>query len=238
MSEGTMREFWDARAAEDAFYFVDNRLEYGSPDAERFWAGGAEVLDAMLPQLGVAIDPGDDIVEIGCGVGRVTRALAERGSSVRAIDVSPAMLERARAFNPGLANVEWLLGDGRTLTEIEPASADACFSWVVFQHLPDPEMTLGYVREIGRVLRKGGWAAIQVSNRPEIHRRRSAFRRLLAKPRELAGRGPRGQADPAWLGSAVDLGRLREVAFGAGMDTERVVGEGTQYCLVLLRARG
>lgn len=230
-----MREFWDARAAEDAFYFVDNRLEYGRPDAERFWAGGAEVLDVMLPRLGVSIDPGDEIVEIGCGVGRVTRALAERGGSVRAIDVSPAMLERARGLNPDLANVRWLLGDGRSLVEVESASADACFSYVVFQHLPDPEMTLGYVREIGRVLRPAGWAAVQVSNDPEVHRGPSGVRRLLSRVGELTRRGPRGQRDPAWLGSAVDLVRLREVASAAGMTTERVVGEGTQYCLVLLR---
>jgi SAM-dependent methyltransferase len=235
MREGAMREFWDARAAEDAFYFVDNRLEYGRPDAERFWAGGAEVLDVMLPPLGVSVDPGDEIVEIGCGVGRVTRALAERGASVRAIDVSPAMLDRARALNPGLANVRWLLGDGRSLVEVESSSADVCFSFVVFQHLPDQEVTLGYVREIGRVLRAGGWAAVQVSNDPAIHRGPSGLGRVVARLRGLPRRGPRGQDDPAWLGSAVDLGRLHAVASDAGMSTERVIGEGTQYCFVLLR---
>ena len=231
-----MREFWDARAAEDAFYFVDNRLEYGRPELARFWAGGAEVLDVMLPSLGVRIEPDDEVVEIGCGVGRVTRHLAERGASVRAIDVSPRMLDRARELNPGLVNVAWLLGDGRSLDGIGPASADVCFSYVVFQHLPDPEITLGYVREIGRVLRPGGWAAIQVSNRPELHREPSIGRRALARIRELARRGPRGQSDPAWLGSAVDLGRLRAVAREAGLETERVTGEGSQHCFVLLRA--
>ena len=230
-----MREFWDARAEEDAFYFVDNRLEYGRPDAERFWAGGREVLDGMLARLGVEIGPGDQIVEIGCGIGRITRALAEHGESVRAIDVSPAMLERARALNPALANVSWLLGDGRSLTGIDSASADVCFSFVVFQHLPAEELTLAYVREIGRVLRPGGWAAIQVSNDPAVHRRPSHARRLSAAIRDLARRGPGGQRDPFWLGSAMDLGRLAQAASEAGMATERVVGEGTQFCLVLLR---
>ena len=232
-----MREFWDARAAEDAFYFVDNRLEYGQPETERFWAGGREVLDVMLPLLGVRVEPGDRIVEIGCGVGRVTRHLVDRGATVTAVDVSPRMLARARELNPKLANVEWTLGDGRTLSAIASASVDACFSHVVFQHLPDPEITLGYVREIGRVLRPGGWAALHVSNQPEIHRRPSPWRRLLARARDTTGRGPRGQTDPAWLGSAVDLSRLRETADGANMETERVAGEGTQHCLVLLRAR-
>ena len=40
-----MRRFWDRRAREDAFYFVDNRLWYRDPDLEGFWAGGREVMD-------------------------------------------------------------------------------------------------------------------------------------------------------------------------------------------------
>jgi SAM-dependent methyltransferase len=237
MVERSMSEFWDARAEEDAFYFVDNDLRYGDPDVEWFWARGVEIVDKVLEATGTTIEPGDEIVEIGCGVGRLTRPLAERGASVRALDVSAAMLERARELNPGLENVDWIHGDGETLTSVADASADACFSWVVFQHIPDPEVTLGYVREMGRVLRPGGWSVFQISDSPGVHEPRSATTRLKDTVRSLAGRGPGGQHHPAWLGSAIDLGRLREVAAEAGMDTERIVGEGTQHCLVMLRRR-
>jgi SAM-dependent methyltransferase len=232
-----MKRFWDARAAEDPFYFVDNRLSYRRPDLERFWAGGREALDAMLDTLGLEIAPEDEIVEVGCGVGRITRPLAERGAHVHAIDISERMLEVGRALNPGLENVEWILGDGRSLAGIPSASADVVQSYVVFQHIPDPETTLGYVREIGRVLRPGGWAAIQVSNDPRPHRRPSRIARARLAMRALLGRAPRGQGHGAWLGSAIDLDRLRKVAAEASMDTDRVVGAGTLYCLVLLRRR-
>ena len=230
-----MREFWDARARENALYFVDNRLEYGNPDEEAFWADGPSLLDRILGELGALIEPGDEIVEIGCGVGRMTRPLAQRGARVLAIDVSERMLELARGYNPALANVEWILGDGRTLSPLPDASADVCFSHVVFQHIPDPEITLGYVREIGRVLRPAGWAAIQVSNAPEIHRPPPPTRRVRTWLRGLRGRAPGGQAHPAWRGSAVDLERLREVAAEAQLSIESVVGEGTQFCFLLLR---
>ncbi len=233
-----MREFWDARADEDAFYFVDNRLAYGAADAERFWAAGPELLDRILAELGARIDAGDALVEIGCGIGRMTRPLAARAASVRALDVSERMLALAREHNPGLANVEWVLGDGRSLAPIADASADGCFSHVVFQHLPDPELTLGYVREIGRVLRAGGWAAFQVSDAPEVHRRPPPLRRLRAWLGARRGRAPGGQSHPAWRGSAVDLGRLRATAVEAGLAVERLSGERTQFCLVLLRREG
>ncbi|MGH2955328.1 MAG: class I SAM-dependent methyltransferase [Solirubrobacterales bacterium] len=232
-----MKRYWDARADEDPFYFVDNRLAYGDPDVEAFWRGGDELLERILGMLEVEIEADDEIVDIGCGVGRMTRVLAARGASVRAIDVSERMLELAREHNANLDGVEWLLGDGHSLKPIADASADVCHSHVVFQHIPDPEVTLGYVREIGRVLRAGGWAAFQVSNAPTVHRRSAGLARLRGLLASLVGRAPRGQSHPAWRGSAVDLDEVRRVAEEAGMEVERVVGAGTQFCFVLVRRR-
>jgi SAM-dependent methyltransferase len=235
VSEALMRRFWDARAREDAFYFVDNQLRYRDPDIERFWAGGRDALDRMLELLDITIAPDAAIVEIGCGVGRITRFLAARGGQVRAIDVSETMLQQARRLNPELENVEWILGDGRSLAPIETDSADVCHSFVVFQHIPDPAITLGYVREMGRVLRTGGIAFFQISNEPEIHRRRAISWRLRFSVLSRLGRAPRGQSHPAWRGSSIDLDELRAVARDAGLQTERIVGTGSQYCFVLLR---
>jgi SAM-dependent methyltransferase len=230
-----MRSFWDSRAKEDAFFFVDNRLDYGDPDRERFWAQGRRDLDVLLNGLGVTVAPGDAVLEIGCGVGRLTRVLAERASSVRALDVSDHMLRLARRHNPGLANVGWILGDGLTLTPIESASVDACVSHVVFQHIPDPAITLGYVREMGRVLRPGGWSAFQVSNDPSVHRRERGLSVVRGRARAALGRGPRGQRSKPWRGSAVDLDALRDSVARSAMQIERLVGAGTQFCCVLTR---
>src|SRR2546423_8971633 len=168
-----MQRFWDARARENAFFFVDSRLDYRHPDLERFWAGGRADLDHMLDELGEAVGGGDVALDLGCGVGRLTRALAARAREVIALDVSPRMLALAREHNAGLDNVRWVRGDRVTLRPVGDGEGDACLSPVVFQHIPDPEVTLGYVREMGRVLRPGGWAAFQVSTDPAVHRRRA-----------------------------------------------------------------
>lgn len=214
------RRFWDARAAEDAPHFVDDRLPQGARDYEALFATGPEVLEAYEDLLGVSFDDLQTVVEVGCGVGRATRALAGRVAQVIAVDVSPQMLATARESNPGLRNVTWMLGDGASLAGISDGSADACFSHVVFQHIPDPEITLAYVREMGRVLRPGGWAAFQVSNDPHLHRPRPE---------------PGATASPYWLGSAIELADLRQAAAGAGMEIETISGAGTQWCLVLAR---
>jgi SAM-dependent methyltransferase len=233
-----MGSFWDQRADEDAFFFVDNRLDYGKPDLPRFWAEGRRDLDLLLDAVGAHVEATDVVLEIGCGVGRLTRGLAARAESVRALDVSARMLELAREHNPELHNVEWIRGDGTTVEPIESSSIDACVSHVVFQHIPDPAITLGYVIEIGRVLRPGGWAAFQISNDPRVHRRRPLRSRLKLQLMALAGRAPRGQEDSRWRGSMVELDDLRAAAAEGSMEVERVIGEGTQLCCVLTRRLG
>lgn len=228
-----MGSFWDARAAEDAYYYVDNRLDYGSPDTERFWSQGAKDLVTLLSRAGARIDPGDEVVEIGCGLGRLTRGLAGRASHVRALDVSGEMIRRARDLNADLGNVTWIHGDGVSLDGIATESADACVSHVVFQHVPDPEVTLEYVREMGRVLRPGGWSAFQVSTDPDVHSR-SPLQRLRSRMGSLRPRRPRGTADKFWLGSAVSLGALEAAGRSAGLVMASVHGAGSQYCVVRL----
>ncbi len=61
-----MRSFWDRRADEDAFFFVDNLLSYRDPDLEQFWADGERDLDRLLTARGAVVRPGDRRLEIGC----------------------------------------------------------------------------------------------------------------------------------------------------------------------------
>jgi len=231
MTGSDMSAFWDARARENAPYFVDNRLDYRRPDWGAFWRGGEDDLATFIALLDLRIGSAETVVEIGCGLGRITRALASRAAHVVALDVSPAMIAAAQQHNPGLPGVDWRVGDGESLTGVASASADGVFSHVVFQHVPDPAITYAYVAEIGRVLRPGGWAAFQVSDDPGLHTPEPLGRRLARWLR----RGPRGATHEAWLGSAIDLPRLREVAHASGLAVERVVGAGTQFCLLALR---
>ncbi len=230
---GDARRFWDARAREDACYFVDNRLTYGRPDLERFWAGGEEAVDITLTSLGLTLGPEDVVLDLGCGVGRLTRALAHRAHSVIALDVSAEMLARAQAANPDLVNVRWVHSDGTTLAPVADGLLDACLSLVVLQHIPDPAVQVGYVAEMARVLRPGGWAAFQVSTAREVH----AAAGWRARVRGLARRGPRGQAAREWVGAPLELEAVRDAADRAGAEVERVTGAGTQFCLVGLRRR-
>ena len=231
-----MRRFWDRRARENPWYFINNTLSYARPDLEKFWASGEDDLRMLLDTLGAEIRPSDHVVEIGCGAGRMSRAIAKRAARVTALDVAPRMIEIAREHNADVENVEWVVGDGESLAGIADESADACLSYVVLQHIPETSVILGYVREMGRVLRPGGWAVFQVSNARDIHK--PHFHGPRRRWASLRGWMPKGQRDPAWIGTWVDLDDLRAAAGERGLELARVTGEGTQFCLVRAVKRG
>ncbi len=231
-----IERFWDERAREDAYFFVDNRLRYREPDLETFWANGEQDLQLMLEAVGERLQRQDDAVEIGCGLGRLTRPLSAQVHHVAALDVSSEMLARARKLNLDLHNVTWTHGDGQTLRPLPDSSADLCVSHVVFQHLPDPTITLAYVREMGRILRPGGRAVFVISNDHEVHRPIvwQGLSRLRHRLKVRIGRAPGGQQNRAWLGSAVDLADLTSAAHAASLEVADVQNAGTQYCVVKL----
>ena len=229
-----MRAYWDARARENAMYFIHSSLEYTETDAAEFWASGGETLDRTLGPMGVDVRRTDEVVEIGCGIGRVTRHLASRVRHVTGLDVSPEMIERGRRALSDLTNVDLTVGTGRDLWGIADASVDVVYSFIVFQHIPDPATTCTYIREIGRVLRPGGWTVFQVSERADVHRRNihPEDRGLRAAVHRARGRRPKGCLSPQWLGSAVRREDLLAALSAGGLHLEATLGDGTQYCVV------
>jgi trans-aconitate methyltransferase len=142
-----MRATWDALAGDPDAYV-------GDP------ARGEEELRSLFGRLGV--DPhGGTCVEVGCGPGRMTSALAGRFDRVLAVDVSPAMLTQARKNVPA-ANVEFREVPGDRLAGVDDAIADVLVCYLVLQHLPTRAVVLSYLDEFARVLKATGEAFVQV----------------------------------------------------------------------------
>jgi ubiquinone/menaquinone biosynthesis C-methylase UbiE len=112
----------------------------------------AEAL-ALLVQFAGA-GPDDETLDVACGPGLVVCACAKVVRRATGIDVTPAMIERARAHaaEEGVENVAWQVGDVLPLPY-----PDATFSLVTsrfaFHHFPDPGAVL---TEMARVCRPGG----------------------------------------------------------------------------------
>lgn len=126
--------------------------------AERYAARlGDELADLpferwLLDEALVAAD-GYPMLDAGCGPGHVTAYLAEHGAIARGIDLTPAMVEQARARYP---RGEYAVGDLRRV--LRPVDADgwgAVLAWYSLLHLAPPELD-DAIAGLARVLRPGG----------------------------------------------------------------------------------
>ena len=109
------------------------------------------------------------MLELGCGVGRMTKALARRFRSVHATDVSPEMVVEGCSLCPELNNVTGEVSDGFDLSTTPDGSLDLAFSFLVFQHVLRKEIVLHNVAEMLRVLGPGGGFLFQYNG--EIRRK-------------------------------------------------------------------
>lgn len=98
-------------------------------------------------------------LEVACGPGLISRALARRVGSVHGVDLTPAMVEAARRASDeaGLENVSFSLADATDLTEIDSDSFDGAATRFSLHHIPAPERVLA---EMNRVVRPGGWVLV------------------------------------------------------------------------------
>lgn len=101
--------------------------------------------------------PGERVVDIGCGAGfdsLIAARAVQPGGEVIGVDMTPAMLEKARgaAEEAGIDNVAFREGFGESLP-VEDAWADLVISNGVLNLMPDKAMAL---REMHRVLKPGG----------------------------------------------------------------------------------
>jgi SAM-dependent methyltransferase len=136
-----VRDGYDAVAADYARLVVGVDAEEGPERA---------VLDLFVDLLRADGTPGP-VVDVGCGTGRLTAYLHDRGLDASGVDLSPGMLREARAAHPHLRFSE---GDVLAL-DLPDASCAGAASWYSLLHLP-PDHLPRAVGELGRVLRPGG----------------------------------------------------------------------------------
>ena len=160
-----MRSDWDARAKENARYYVAT-LKDDWTDEEFFASGEQTVSEEILTDM-VNICQGKDpkqmrVIEIGCGAGRITRALARLFGEVHGVDVSGEMVEQARKALANTPNASVYQNNGMDLSVLPEGPYDFAFSTIVFQHIPSRDVIYNYVREVNRLLRPGALFKFQV----------------------------------------------------------------------------
>jgi trans-aconitate methyltransferase len=124
----TKQTLWDSSLYDDRHSFV--------------WKKSADMIDLLNPQ------PGERILDLGCGTGHLTAQIAGRGAEVLGLDSSAAMIGQARQNYPKL---KFSLADARSLRFDQPF--DAVFSNAALHWIPEASAVIG---SVAGALKPGG----------------------------------------------------------------------------------
>src|ERR1700744_2302574 len=123
-----MADRWDSSLYDDRHSWV--------------WKKVGALIDLLGPQ------PGEKILDLGCGTGHLTAKIAERGAEVVGLDGSASMIAQARQNYPKL---KFVLADARTFAFDQPF--DAVFSNAALHWIPEADPVIA---RVARALKPGG----------------------------------------------------------------------------------
>ncbi len=117
---------------------------------------GQNLIEQLNPQ------PGETILDLGCGTGELTRQIADSGAKVIGIDSSPSMIEKARNSFP---DIDFYVMEATSLAFDFPF--DAVFSNAVLHWIPEKEKV---IRQIYASLKKGGRMVVEFGGKGNVDR--------------------------------------------------------------------
>jgi ubiquinone/menaquinone biosynthesis C-methylase UbiE len=150
---------------------------------EHFFRSGVLEIEMML-QYAESFRPfskKEYALDFGCGVGRLTQAIATQFKRVVGVDLSPAMIEHARNYQKSGSRVEYVVNETPDLKLFRDAKFDLVYSSITLQHMPARFAKL-YIAEFLRVLNPEGMLLFQVPSR-----RKGNLPRLRTQAHELFG---------------------------------------------------
>ncbi len=135
-------------------------------DVEKFFESGVLEIDAML-HYAESFGPFREkkyALDFGCGVGRLTKALASHFDRVCGVDISPAMIQHARKHQGLDGRSEYLVNETGDLRQFRGGQFDFIYSSITLQHMP-ARFARQYIAEFLRVLSPDGLLLFQLPSR-------------------------------------------------------------------------
>jgi len=173
---------WDELARTDAMFAIlsDGSKNGGRWSADEFFETGRQDFAATMSRAESWSLPMSRkrALDFGCGVGRVTQAVAESFETSVGVDVSAEMVAQARTYAIGNDQCEFIHNVDPDLRAFADAEFDLVYCNVVLQHLGRRRLAKSFIAEFCRVLSPGGLLVFQVPHSLPLRSRFQMRRRL------------------------------------------------------------
>ncbi|MBI2515741.1 MAG: class I SAM-dependent methyltransferase [Opitutae bacterium] len=159
MRLSSTRRHWNRFAQTDPLWAIltDPDKKGNRWQVDEFFADGRRIVAAELTRVRAGYPElrTNSALDFGCGVGRLSQALAGHFQSVAGIDLSENMLAHAHRYNQHGARVRYLHNPHPDLRLLPDDTFDFVYSLLTLQHM-EPAYALRYIEEFVRVAAPGG----------------------------------------------------------------------------------
>ena len=157
---------WEGLAQTDPLWAIcsDPEKRNGQWGREELFATGRneiEVVLALVAELGLDLDWNAPALDFGCGVGRLTQALAAHFPECWGVDISPTMISLAKKYSRDLPQCRFLLNENGYLESLQDSYFGFVYTSIVLQHIAKKH-SRRYIAELLRVLKPGGVLVFQL----------------------------------------------------------------------------
>lgn len=161
------KEKWDALGNEDPLWVVltDPTKRGNKWQIEDFFQTGKDEIEGLIKEISdldlkIQVARGKAL-DFGCGVGRLTKALAQYFDEVTGVDISPSMIRNAEKYNDIGDKLTYVLNSRADLQVVPSNSMDLVYSSITLQHIPKCAID-NYIAEFVRIVHKDGLAIFQL----------------------------------------------------------------------------
>jgi len=191
MNLDSLKQDWEHFAKQDALWAIlsDERKAGGKWDIAEFMATGDVEIRTVIDYLaGINLSPNfsGEALDFGCGVGRLTQALARHFASCVGVDISQQMIQKAESLSR-YPHCRYVASAGARLPFAD-ASFSFIYSNIVLQHVP-PRYSWQYLREFVRLLGPSGILVFGVQDffAGSLLRRIRSATRIRSRVKEALG---------------------------------------------------
>ena len=162
-----MKKEWNERTKMNPLFVIATDH---SETEEDFWNSGIDecndILGISTERYQKIIENKDtssmNVLEIGCGIGRILIPMRKIFGNVTGIDISSEMVQLGQKYVSDIPNCNIVENNGTDLAEFSDNSFDFCYSFIVFQHIPEKQIVENYIKEVSRILKSSCLFRFQV----------------------------------------------------------------------------